>query len=174
MAVTADQLIEKQDTCRGGGPVAASTTLYAGTLVFEDANGYFNDDTASGVNKFAGINVTLADNSGGAAGDKNCELHRKGRFLLTGSSFAQSSVGKKVHASDNYTLTLTPGATTCYVGVITEYISSTKVVVEIDCERAPSAHLADVTGGATTDAEARTAIAAILDVLEAQGLVKPA
>lgn len=31
-------------------------------------------------------------------------------------------------------------------------------------------HIADATGGATTDAEARAAIASILDVLEAFGL----
>ena len=183
MSVAADQLIERQDTCRGGGPVAASTVLYAGTLAFEDANGYFNDDTASGANKFAGVVITRADNSGGSAGDVTCELHRKGRFLLTGASFAQTSVGKKVHASDNYTLTLTPGAATCYVGVITEYLSSTKAVVEIDCERSPSATIDDVdtgtinSGDATTDTvitSCKTRINAILALLEAQGLQKPA
>jgi hypothetical protein len=38
----------------------------------------------------------------------------------------------------------------------------------------PSTFIADVTGGTTTDAEARTAIAAILDVLIAQGLMAAA
>jgi hypothetical protein len=35
---------------------------------------------------------------------------------------------------------------------------------------APQTHIADVTGGATVDSQARTAINAILDVLEAFGL----
>lgn len=37
-----------------------------------------------------------------------------------------------------------------------------------------SAHIADPTGGTTTDAEARTAINAILDILETSGLMAPA
>lgn len=170
MAMTADQLIERQDTCRGGGPVSAAAVLYAGTLVFEDADGFLEDDTASGANKFAGVAVSRADNNAGADGDVKAELHRKGRFLLTGAGFAQTSVGKKVHASDNYTLTLTAGAATCYVGVITEYVSSTKVIVEIDCERGPNAHIADPSDAGTTQA----AVISVLRILESQGLVKPA
>ena len=37
----------------------------------------------------------------------------------------------------------------------------------------PEANIADPTGGATEDAEARTAIAAILDLLEAIGVMEP-
>lgn len=130
MAVTADQLIERQATCRSGGPVAAATTLYAGALTFTNASGYFDDDTASGVNKFAGINITQVDNSGGAAGDKSCEVHTEGVFKLTGSGFAQTSVGQPVYASDNYTLTLS-AAGNVLVGIVREYISSTVVMVEL-------------------------------------------
>lgn len=36
---------------------------------------------------------------------------------------------------------------------------------------APSVHLADPTGGATIDSQARTAIVAIIDALEAFGLM---
>lgn len=131
MAVTANQLIERQDECRSGGPVAESTTLYAGALTFLNASGYYDDDTASGVNRFAGININYVDNSGGSNGDKSCEVYNRGVFKLTGSGFAQTSVGKPVYASDNYTLTLTPTASTVLVGIIREYISATVVMVEI-------------------------------------------
>lgn len=140
MAVTADQLIERQEISRCGGPVAASTTLYAGTLVFTNASGYLDDDTATGANKFAGIAIERTDNSGGSNGDLSAEVWNEGRFLLTGSGFAQTSVELPVYATDNFTLTLTPTASTVYIGIIREYISSTQVVVEIDTDHSKDVH----------------------------------
>lgn len=136
MAVTADQLIERADDCRTPGLVAAATTLYSGTLVFVNSSGYFDDDTATGTNKFAGIAVTKFDNSGGANGDVKAEVHNRGLFKLTGSGFAQSSVDKPVFATDNYTLTLTAGGSGVLVGVVREYLSSTEVLVELITDRA--------------------------------------
>lgn len=131
MSVAADQVKVMADNCRTPGLVAASTILYANTLVFVNASGYFDDDTASGVNKFAGIAVTRYDNSGGSNGDVAAELFNEGIFQLVGSGFAQTSVGKPVYASDNYTLTLTPTSSTVLIGIIREYISSTVVMVEL-------------------------------------------
>ena len=131
MSVAADQLIEQADTCRTPGLVAASTVLYSGALVFTNASGYLDDDTASGVNKFTGIACTRFDNSGGSNGDVKAECFNEGVFKLTGSGFDQASVGKPVYATDNYTLTLTPTSATVLVGIIREYISSTVVMVEL-------------------------------------------
>lgn len=134
MSVAADQLIERSDTCRVGGPVAASTTLYAGTMAFLNSDGNLDDDTGSGANKFAGLVVSRVDNSGGAAGDLNAELWKEGLFKLVGASFAQTSVGLPVYATDNFTLTLTPTASTVLVGIVREYLSSTVVMVELITE----------------------------------------
>jgi len=134
MSVAADQLIEKADECRTPGLVAASTVLYSGALVFVNASGYFDDDTATGANKFAGVSCSRYDNSGGSNGDVKAEVHNRGVFKLTGSGFAQTSVGKPVYASDNYTLTLTPTSSTVLVGIIREYISSTVVMVQLITE----------------------------------------
>lgn len=134
MAVTADQLVTKAAFGRRSLPMEESTTIYGGTYVFENAAGYADDDTASGVNNFAGIAVQKYDNSSGADGALSCEVYTEGEFLLTGSGFAQTSVGKNVYATDNYTLTLN-AAGGVLVGRITKYVSATSVWVAIDAAR---------------------------------------
>lgn len=135
-AVTASQYIEKVgDDERSFGPAAASTYFYGGTLCFFDSAGRVDDDDAAGVNRFAGVVVQDVDNSSGSAGDLNVEFYNKGRFLLTGSGFAQTSVGQSVFAIDNYTIQLA-GSSATYIGVIKEYVSATQVWVEIDTTHA--------------------------------------
>jgi hypothetical protein len=131
MAVTADQLITRSDFDRGGGPVYQSTILYGGTFVFWNSGGFLDDDTASGANKFAGMAVKRYDNSAGADGDIQADIWTTGGFTVTGSGFAQSSVGLDCFATDNYTATLTSTGNSVRIGRIIEYISSTKVRVEI-------------------------------------------
>ena len=172
MAVTTAQLIDRKECLLGGGPVSASATLYEGTFCFEDADGYLEDDTASGVNSFAGVVKKTADNSSGSDGAINVDFYKNGQFLLTGSGFAQTDVGQPVYASDNYTITKTRAAAAVYAGKIVEYVSATQVRVEIDTGKPQAAGaIADPSGGATTDAEARTAINSIIDVLEEFGLI---
>lgn len=130
MAVSANQLIKRQEGCKFKG-LAAVAVLYQGTLAFVNASGYIDDDTASGVNTFAGIVIENVDNSGGSAGDETVELWRRGIFELPGSGFTQADVGKAIYASDNYTLTLTATGNV-YVGRVHEYVSATKLLVAID------------------------------------------
>src|SRR5688500_4778707 len=127
MAVTANQMISRADGNKMGFPVATATHLYQGALNFVNSGGYLDDDTASGVNAFDGINIEDKDNTG-ADGAVWTEVWRTGNFLLTGTGFGQTSVGLPVYATDNYTLTLTQTtAGAVYVGKIVEYVSSTKV-----------------------------------------------
>ena len=74
MAVTANQLLQRQGDCRISYPVAASTNMYQGTLAFANSSGYLDDDTASGVNKFAGMVIDQVDNSSGSNGDLSCDV----------------------------------------------------------------------------------------------------
>lgn len=132
MAVTADQLIVSQESHPldlQSQPVAASKTIYKGTLVFL-ASGYATDVINAGANKFAGIADQHVDNSAGSAGDKNVETWRSGRFELVGSSFTQATVGVPIYASDNYTVTATSTSNTL-IGRCVEYISATRIVVDI-------------------------------------------
>lgn len=132
MAVTANQLIVRQDEYRKSYPVEESTRIYEGTLVFVNSNGYADDDTGSGVNKFAGVSIREVDNSSGADGAMNCEVWTEGVFELTGSGFTQADVGKNAFATDNYAMVVADAATAVRIGVVAGYVSATKLMVRID------------------------------------------
>lgn len=136
MAVTANQVIARQDGCRGHIPAEEATTHYQATLVFVNAAGYAVPTTGSGANRFGGVAVENVDNSAGADGDKNVEVYKKGVFELPGSGFTQADVGKDAYASDNFTVSANPLlASGVRIGQIDRYISSTKVAVRIDPSR---------------------------------------
>lgn len=136
MAVSANQLTtHKLSNQTQRYPVAASTTIYDGTLVFGTAAGYADDDTATGANAFVGVACEYVDNSGGSAGDKTVLVRTNGRFLLNGSSLAQANVNDVFYASDNYTVTGT-STNNSKIGRCKEYVSSTQVWVEIDTVQA--------------------------------------
>lgn len=154
-AVTANQLLRRRDCNKNGGPVAASTTLYQGTMAFVNATGYIDDDTASGVNKFAGIVPVQVDNSSGAAGDLDTDLFAEGQFLLTGSGFTQADVGKPVFATDNNTIVLAPTDAAVYVGTVATFESTTTLWVRLDTEEQRIAVLSEafVIGDFTDNAD---------------------
>lgn len=135
MAVTANQLITKQEGCKQGHPVAASTTIYQGTLVYL-ASGYADDDTNSGANQFAGIAIEEKDNSSGSAGDLDVDVWQEGVFELVGTGFTQGTVGSDIYGSDNYTVTTTSSSNT-YIGRCVGYVSSTKILVKICVDNHP-------------------------------------
>lgn len=132
MAVTANQLTKRQEGCRVHHPVAASTTIYEGTIAFLTPSGYLDDDTGTAANRFGGITLAYVDNASGSAGDVKAEVYTDGVFELVGSGFSQATVGQPIYASDNYTISSAPSASSVYVGMCVGYVSSTKVLVDID------------------------------------------
>lgn len=76
-------------------------------------------------------------------------------------------------ASDDGTATLT-GTSNSFIGKVEDFSGSGTAIVRIRTDPDPAAHIVDPTGGATVDAEARTAIDSILVVLENNGLTKSA
>lgn len=152
MAVTANQIVKRADGSRRTYPVAASTTIYEGTLVFITAAGYADDDTATGVNGFAGVAVAKADNSAGSAGDISVEVYTSGDFELTGTGFAQTDVGMPIYADDNYACVLSLGATSVRVGKIVKYVSSTKHIVAIQPSNVGALEVAPLTTITPADA----------------------
>lgn len=135
MAVTANQTISRKCVDRDSYPVAAAARIYEGTLAFLTVLGYLAAVTATGANRFAGIALREVDNTDGSAGDLTAEVHAWGEFLLTGSGFTQASVGRDAFATDNYTITDAPSASGVRIGVITRYVSATKVYVRIEPTR---------------------------------------
>lgn len=132
MAVTANQLTKRQEGCRRSYPVAGSTTIYEGTLVFLTAGGYADDDTATGVNGFVGIAVEYVDNSTGSNGDKNVEVYTEGDFVLPGAgTWSQANVGDIIFGDDNYTIATAIGSTGVPIGRCTGYVSATSLKVSL-------------------------------------------
>lgn len=131
MAVTANQIIKRQDGDRRSYPVAASTRIYEGTLVFINTAGYASDATATGVNAFAGVAVAESDNSSGSAGDKYVEVYTKGDFELVSSGLAQTDVGMPAYADDNYAVVNALGSISVRIGSFVRIPSATAPVVAI-------------------------------------------
>ena len=130
-AVTANQVTPRSGCdSRVKVLVGNGEVLYGGTLVFFDSTGYAT--ATAGGNVFAGLNTeTELDNSGGALGALSGEVIISGSAVLHGTGFTQGDVGSQVFAIDNYTVTTT-STSNSYIGVITEFISSTKVRVLFD------------------------------------------
>lgn len=128
-ATTSNQLIEAMEPCGlRPVPVAASTNIYQGTMVFS-ASGY-GSGTAGGAS-FLGVALEQQDNSSGSAGDLNAECYTRGAFSFNGTSFTQATVGVKIYATDNNTVTAT-ATSNSFVGKCVEYISATKIRVELE------------------------------------------
>lgn len=129
-AVTENQLIRREDGCKGGGPVGADEILYTGTLAFVGTDGFY---TATAENKFGGVVIDAdIDNTGGLDGAIDVNVYEEGSFTLPGAGFTQADVGKAAHAADNYTINV--AATGVKVGTITRVFSATEVLVAIDVQ----------------------------------------
>ena len=152
MAVTANQLVKRQDGCRRSYPVEESTRIYQGTLVYINAAGYACDVTATGVNAFAGVAVAEADNTSGADGAINVEVYASGDFELTGTGFAQTDVGMPIYGDDNYATVVALGATSVRIGKVVKYVSSTKHIVAIQPSNVGALEVAPLTTITITDA----------------------
>lgn len=134
MAVTANQIIKAQR--RDGGlrsvPVAASTTIYAGTLVYEDAGGDAIGAIVDETTSFLGVAAEYCDNSSGADGDKFVDVYTDGAFVLAmdTTSLAKADLGKTVFGVDNFAVTETATDAPA-VGIVTKFLTTSTAEVEI-------------------------------------------
>lgn len=131
MAVTANQLMERQDGFKRSYPVEESTRIYQGTLVYVNAAGYACDVTATGVNAFVGIAVAEADNTDGADGAIEVEVYTEGDFELTGTFNSITDVGMPAYGDDNYAVVVALGSTSVRIGRVVRYVSATKAIIAI-------------------------------------------
>ena len=131
MAVTANQLTQRQDGCRRNYPVEEAVRIYGGTLVYVNAAGYACDVTATGVNAFVGIAVAEANNTDGADGAITVEVYAEGDFELTGTFNSITDVGMPAYGDDNYAVVVALGATSVRIGRVVRYVSTTKAIIAI-------------------------------------------
>ncbi len=118
----------------GSVPIIANDIVYEGAMVGDNASGYGRPLVAG--DKFLGHAISRCDNTitgpnqvAGAAGDMNITLLSSRYRLIVALAGAITSVGRGVYASDDATLTFTASGNS-FVGVVTRYVSSTKLEVE--------------------------------------------
>jgi hypothetical protein len=156
MAATANVKISKlTDSQLQGFPVKSGETIYEGALVGLDASdGFIYDLDTTLINQGVAAVFIVAEDSANVtgsaattadgtisgttqkasanAGDKTVRMcYTNGKFVMTLSGAAQTSVGKKVYATDNNTLSLTATAG-ALVGTITAWLGGTNVVVDLN------------------------------------------
>ena len=113
---------------RNSIPIIAADIVYEGAMVGDNAAGYGRPLVAG--DKFVGHAVDKVDNTSGAAGALNIQL-RSGRYRLVVALVGLiTDVGQPVYASDDAVYTFAAGDGNSYVGVITRYVSATKMEVE--------------------------------------------
>lgn len=111
----------------GSIPIIAADIVYEGAMVGDNAAGYGRPLVAG--DKFVGHAVEKVDNSSGSAGDENIKI-LTGRYRLKVALVGTiTDVGQPVYASDDDTYTFVAPSNS-YVGVVTRYVSATKMEVE--------------------------------------------
>lgn len=87
-------------------PVAASTTIYAGSLVCQNAAGFVVPAAAIGNYRVIGMAYEHVDNSAGAAGAKRVRVRQGIARWANGDSITDASIGLPCHAVDDQTVDL--------------------------------------------------------------------
>lgn len=111
-------------------PVAASTSIYNGTLVCINSSGYLVNASDTAGLKFVGVAQEDVDNSAGANGAKSANVRRKGIFSFVSSGLAVTDQMADLWVADNQTVQKTPA--NVYCGKLSAYTSASVADVMID------------------------------------------
>ena len=113
-------------------PVLASSTIYEGGAVGDNASGYMRALTSG--DPFRGFADRQANNSTGASAAINVRLRTRGIVSLTVTGAAAvTDVGLPVFATADDTFTLTPGGTK--IGIVVRWVTSTTALVYFDADQ---------------------------------------
>lgn len=113
-------------------PVEAGETLYAGTLVCIDAQGYAINASDAADQKPIGVVRDTVVNTGGADGDILAEVWMEGQFeFAIAATCTIADVGKWVYVVDNQTISLTKATNSGPIGILTKCVSTTKARIKL-------------------------------------------
>ena len=130
-ALTGNRGTDSRDGLSYKFPVAASTKIYAGSLVAINSDGYAVPAAALAGNKGCpGVAIEYVDNSAGAASAKWVTV-KKGVYQFASAGAAQSNVGETAYASDDQTVVIVDAGNLPPCGKVVEYVSATSVWVEV-------------------------------------------
>ncbi len=131
-ALTKDRATAYRDGIEIDFPVAASSKVYAGSLVCVNSSGYAVPAADSAGFKFIGVAMQQVDNSSGANGARSVRVRRTGTFEFDAASITQAMVGDPVYAVDDHSFDDAAGPTNdIKVGVLVKYESATKGWIDI-------------------------------------------
>lgn len=133
-ALTKDRNTVRRDGVQFSDPVAATTRIFAGSLVCLNASGYAVPGATSATLKARGVAQEQVDNSAGAAGDKRIET-RRGVFPFANSTstdeITRADIGATAYIVDDQTVAKTSATNTRSVAGTIRDVDSNGVWVEI-------------------------------------------
>lgn len=130
-ALVQDRKTPKRDGEEFNRPVAASTKIFAGSLVAINASGYLVPGSVSTTLKVQGRAEEYVDNSAGANGDLSCKV-RRGVFLYgNDGTVALADVGKTAFIVDDQTVADNDGSSARSAAGVIEDVDSDGVWVRI-------------------------------------------
>lgn len=132
-ALAADRSSPQRANSEFSFPVAASTKIFAGSIVCINASGLATKGATSTTLKTVGVAVEQADNSAGAASAINVKV-RRGLWQMANSSagdaIALADVGAQCYVVDDQTVAKTNGTSTRSVAGIVRDVDAGGVWVE--------------------------------------------
>lgn len=115
--------------------MAASQTIYQGSLVCLNASGLLVDGADSSGFVFAGVAAQYATSTSGSldadGNEAGCLVWVKGDFQFVAVSGAQANVGAPLYLADNQTVQAAMTTYGIQVGECSKYISSTALRVQL-------------------------------------------
>ena len=133
-ALTKDRNTVRRDGVQFSDPVAATTRIFAGSLVCLNASGYAVPGATSTTLKARGVAQEQVDNSAGAAGDLAIET-RRGVFPFANSTstdeITRADIGATAYIVDDQTVAKTSATNTRSVAGVIRDVDSNGVWVEI-------------------------------------------
>ena len=131
-------------------PVAATTTIYKGSIVCVSDTGYLVPGADTANLRVVGVADEKVDNSAGADGALNCRVISGRKFRFAATSITQAMLGDPMFVVDDQTVDDAAGATNDVpVGRLVEYISATEGWVFIPKGGCRKANIAAATYDAT-------------------------
>lgn len=112
-------------------PVAASTKIFAGSMVCINANGYAVPAADTSGYRFVGVAMEQRDNSAGLDGGHSVRVRRAGAFEFDAASITQAMVGQPMYAVDDHTFDDAAGTNSIKVGLLVKFVSTTQGWIDI-------------------------------------------
>ncbi len=133
-ALTKDRNTKRRDGVQYNDPVAASTRIFAGSIVCLNATGYAVPGSTSTTLKARGVAQEQVDNSAGAAGALRIET-RRGVFQFANSTstdeITRADIGASAYIVDDQTVAKTSATSTRSVAGVIRDVDSDGVWIEI-------------------------------------------